>query len=274
MDQLQQEFNSIIQSFLEKRDEKMEAFWEDERGELEKEIGLLKIQNSKLCSENEKLKRETAKLINGILEVVEMTTIPINCVAVQEEKTQIDQDVEDEKEEEELHSIKDRVKQMGYNPEKFDNTDLSYIGKQMAKYYRQSYDEDPEKREEKINEKHNSLVCVYSKNDWAYIDKLINTTTYTLNQTDEKHNENDAPVLHSIKDRIHNRFNKDPQNYATLLPTIGKKMAAYYRKTYKGTNPAKRDEKINDTHPVCVYGEDDWEYLDNLITTEFCEQNA
>ena len=47
-------------------------------------------------------------------------------------------------------------------------------------------------------------------------------------------------------------------------------MAAYYRKTYKGKNPAKRDEKINDTHthPVCVYGEDDWEYLDYLITTE------
>ena len=47
-------------------------------------------------------------------------------------------------------------------------------------------------------------------------------------------------------------------------------MAAHYRETHAGENPAKRDEKINDKHtsPVCVYGEDDWEYLDYLITTD------
>lgn len=247
MAQLQQEFTTFFKKLEKERDEKLM---------LEKELALLKTQNINLCNENEKLKRETAKFKKGIREILEMgDTVQLSAG-------------EDGKEGE-LHSIKDRVKQMGYNLEKISNTDLAHIGKQMANYYRKTYDEkDPGKREEKINEKHNSFVCVYSKNDWAYIDELIRNQLF--DDTDGKHNENDAPVLHSIKDRIHNRFNQEPQNYAALLPTIGKKMAAYYRKTYKGKNPAKRDEKINDTHthPVCVYGEDDWEYLDYLITTE------
>ena len=258
MDQLQQEFNSIIQTFLKKRDGILEGAIEA-AAQLEKELALLKMQNINLCSENEKLKRETAKFKKGIREILEKADTvhaPAQLSASEDGK------------EGELHSIKDRVKQMGYNLEKISNTDLAHIGKQMANYYRQTYEKDPEKREEKINEKHNSLVCVYSKNDWAYIDELIKIQLF--DDTDGTHNENDAPVLYSIKDRIHNRFNQEPQNYAPLLPTIGKKMAAYYRKTYKGKNPAKRDEKINDTHthPVCVYGEDDWEYLDYLITTE------
>ena len=124
---------------------------------------------------------------------------------------------------------------MGYNSEKFANTDLVHIGKQMAFYYRKTYDEkDPKKREEKINEKHNSLVCVYSKNDWAYKDELIKIQLF--DDTDGKHNENDDR-FHSIKEWIQRRFNQEPQNYAPLLPTIGKKMAAYYyRKTWRPTH--------------------------------------
>ena len=71
---------------------------------------------------------------------------------------------------------------MGYNPEKFANTDLVHIGKQMAFYYRKTYDEkDPKKREEKINEKYNSLVCVYSKNDWATLNRVTQTKFSNFN---------------------------------------------------------------------------------------------
>ena len=129
MDQLQQEFNSIIQTFLKKRDGILEGAIEA-AAQLEKELALLKMQNSNLCSENEKLKRETAKLKKGIREILEMADTvhaPAQLSASEDGK------------EGELHSIKDRVKQMGYNLEKISNTDLAHIGKQMDNYYRKTY---------------------------------------------------------------------------------------------------------------------------------------
>ena len=64
-------------------------------------------------------------------------------------------------------------------------------------------------------------------------------------------------------------MNHDHQKFTKQLSTIGKKMADYYRKAHNGEDPSKRDEKINEKHtsPVCVYSENDWEYMDYLIKT-------
>jgi len=85
---------------------------------------------------------------------------------------------------------------------------------------------------------------------------------------DDKGLETKEPKLHSIKDRI-THMNHDHQKFTKQLSTIGKKMADYYRKAHNGENPSKRDEKINEKHtsPVCVYSENDWEYMDYLIKT-------
>jgi hypothetical protein len=62
---------------------------------------------------------------------------------------------------------------------------------------------------------------------------------------------------------------KDPHEFTSQLPLIGKKMAQYYRKAHNNEDPSKRDEKINDKHtsPVCVYSEENWEYMDYLLKT-------
>lgn len=76
-----------------------------------------------------------------------------------------------------LHSVKDWLKHMGHNPKFFSNIDLAHIGRDMAANYRQTYNgRDPAKKEEKINNKHNSFVCVYGPADWVYLDKLIRET--------------------------------------------------------------------------------------------------
>lgn len=87
----------------------------------------------------------------------------------------------------------------------------------------------------------------------------------TETETDEKGSES---KLYSIKDRI-KYMKHDPKNFTKQLSSIGKKMAEYYRKSHNGEDPSKRDEKINDKHtsPVCVYSEEDWEYMDYLIKT-------
>ena len=75
-------------------------------------------------------------------------------------------------------------------------------------------------------------------------------------------------ILHSIKDRLRN-MGKNPQEFTSHLPLIGKKMAEYYRKSHNNEDPSKRDEKINDKHtsPVCVYSKENWEYMDYLLKT-------
>ena len=78
----------------------------------------------------------------------------------------------------------------------------------------------------------------------------------------------DSLIYHSIKDRIR-KMGEDPQHFIYQLSSLGKKMAEYYRNSHNGENPSKRDEKINDKHtsPVCVYAEEDWEYMDYLLKT-------
>ncbi len=176
-----------------------------------------------------------------------------------------------------LHSIKDRVTHMGRDPEIFSNTDLAHIGRQMSAYYRKTYNgRSPEKKEEKINDKHNSSVCAYAKVDWPYMDKLIKTNLDPLHRwwvSDEKENfekhTGAETEVHSIKDRL-KHMNQDLQRFDNKdLCSIGKKMVTYYRKMNKGEDPPKKDERINDKHNslVCAYSETDWEYLDYLITT-------
>ena len=75
-----------------------------------------------------------------------------------------------------LNSIKDRIKHMNHDPQQFDNKDLISIGKKMAEYFRAYTGNDPQKKEEKINDKHNSFVCVYGEPDWEHLDYLITTT--------------------------------------------------------------------------------------------------
>ena len=75
-----------------------------------------------------------------------------------------------------LHSIKDRIKYMNHDPQNF-SKQLSLIGKKMAQYYRKAHNnEDPSKRDEKINDKHTSPVCVYSEGNWEYMDYLLKTS--------------------------------------------------------------------------------------------------
>ena len=65
---------------------------------------------------------------------------------------------------------------MKEDPQKFIPL-LPLVGKKMAEYYRNSHNgDDPSKRDEKINDKHTSPVCVYSKEDWEYVDYFIKAT--------------------------------------------------------------------------------------------------
>ena len=93
-----------------------------------------------------------------------------------------------------------------------------------------------------------------------------------------------GPVLHSVKDRLQSILSRTGLTYSHLedpktssLSTVGKKMAAHFRKMNQGENPAKRPEKKKYfskwgctpyTSAVNVYGVSDWEYLDSLITNE------
>jgi predicted RNase H-like nuclease len=295
MDNLQKEFQTIIKNFQDKAVELARQESEEQINRLQKKVGTLQYwqdRQSKILNELKKVyeeftfdleeekkgreasfQNETAEANTHIHEVAV-------CTSVSDEKVNLN-----ELNKQELHSIKDRVKHIGYNPENFSNTDLAHIGRQMSAHYRKTYDgRDPGKKEEKINDKHNSLVCAYAKVDWPYMDKLIKTTLDPLisrvsdqkENLDEKHTatrspgaETEVPVLHSVKDRI-KHMNQDLQRFDNKdLCSIGKKMVTYYRKMNKGKDPVKRTEKINDKHNslVCTYSENDWEYLDYLIVT-------
>ncbi len=305
MDNLQKEFQTIIKNFQDKAVELARQESEEQINRLQKKVGTLQYwqdRQSKILNELKKVyekftfdleeekKGREASFQNETAEAnthIHMSEffdhnekmVPV-CTSVSDEKVNLN-----ELNKQELHSIKDRVKHIGYNPENFSNTDLAHIGRQMSAHYRKTYDgRDPGKKEEKINDKHNSLVCAYAKVDWPYMDKLIKTTLDPLisrvsdqkENLDEKHTatrspgaETEVPILHSVKDRI-KHMNQDLQRFDNKdLCSIGKKMVTYYRKMNKGKDPVKRTEKINDKHNslVCTYSENDWEYLDYLIVT-------
>ena len=255
MDQLQKEFQAIV--------EKIQAKAVDlARQESEEQITQLR----------RKLDRQTEAL-NVVKKFVEEWTFEQEADEKEREaRLRVEPDEKGELNGPELHSIKDRLKHMGLAPENFSNTDLARIGRKMSAHYRKTYNgRDPEKKEERINDKHNSFVCAYSETDWLSMDALIKTELDPLMGSDEKspleEKKPDEPELHSVKDRL-NRFPEDEQQHFANkdLCSIGKKMAAYYREL-KGADPPQKKEKINDKHDslVCAYPDTDWEHLDYLI---------
>jgi hypothetical protein len=175
MEALQQEVQTAIQKFQEQGREIVEA-------EFKQELDVLKQE---LVSKNKRLKfleQENTKLKNGYHDLNNTLGVLVSDII---SKSIFDTlSLTDEKgvplpletKESELHSIKDRIKHMNHDHQNF-TKQLSTIGKKMADYYRKAHNgEDPSKRDEKINEKHTSPVCVYSENDWEYMDYLIKTS--------------------------------------------------------------------------------------------------
>lgn len=175
MEALQQEVQTAIQKFQEQGREIVEA-------EFKQELDVLKQE---LVSKNKRLKfleQENTKLKNGYHDLNNTLGVLVSDIISKSISDTFS--LTDEKglplpletKESELHSIKDRIKHMNHDHQNF-TKQLSTIGKKMADYYRKAHNgEDPLKREEKINEKHTSPVCVYSENDWEYMDYLIKTS--------------------------------------------------------------------------------------------------
>lgn len=175
MEALQQEVQTAIQKFQEQGREIVEA-------EFKQELDVLKQE---LVSKNKRLKfleQENTKLKNGYHDLNNTLGVLVSDIISKSISDTFS--LTDEKgvplpletKESELHSIKDRIKHMNHDHQNF-TKQLSTIGKKMADYYRKAHNgEDPSKRDEKINEKHTSPVCVYSKNDWEYMDYLIKTS--------------------------------------------------------------------------------------------------
>lgn len=175
MEALQQEVQTAIQKFQEQGREIVEA-------EFKQELDVLKQE---LVSKNKRLKfleQENTKLKNGYHDLNNTLGVLVSDIISKSISDTFS--LTDEKglplpletKESELHSIKDRISHMNHDHQNF-TKQLSTIGKKMADYYRKAHNgEDPSKRDEKINEKHTSPVCVYSENDWEYMDYLIKTS--------------------------------------------------------------------------------------------------
>ena len=205
METLQQEVQIAIQKFQEQGREVVQAEFQQELDGLKhelvsknKRLELLEQENTKLKKGYEHLNDKLgglvtdiiSKFISATLSITDEKGLPLPLDSAEEEersRQEAESDLEQsrfddddkglETKEPKLHSIKDRIKHMNHDPQNFTNQRLAVIGKKMADYYRKAHnDADPSKREEKINEKHTSLVCVYSENDWEYMDYLIKTS--------------------------------------------------------------------------------------------------
>jgi len=177
MEALQQEVQTAIQKFQEQGREIVQAEFKQEVDSLKQE---LVSKNKRL----ESLEQENAKLKKGYQLLNEKLGVLVSDIISKSISDTLSITETDEKglplpletKESELHSIKDRIKHMNHDHQNF-TKQLSTIGKKMADYYRKAHNgEDPSKRDEKINEKHTSPVCVYSENDWEYMDYLIKTS--------------------------------------------------------------------------------------------------
>jgi len=167
--------------------------------------------------------------------------------AIQKFQTQLEQDLK-----EELSGLKQKVTQLTTEndtlKQKLDETDKYRV------FYRE------------ISEALNTLLNVEEKEEKTLSPSKpdsSNPVRWPL-----RNRQQPPIILHSIKDRLRN-MEKDPHEFTSQLPLIGKKMAQYYRKAHNNEDPSKRDEKINDKHtsPVCVYSEENWEYMDYLLKT-------
>ena len=175
MEALQQEVQTAIQKFQEQGREIVEAEFKQEVDSLKQELVSKNKRLKFLEQENTKLKKGYHDLNNtlGVLVSDIISKSISDTFSLTDEKGL---PLPLETKESELHSIKDRIKHMNHDHQNF-TKQLSTIGKKMADYYRKAHNgEDPSKRDEKINEKHTSPVCVYSENDWEYMDYLIKTS--------------------------------------------------------------------------------------------------
>ena len=177
MEALQQEVQTAIQKFQEQGREIVQAEFKQEVDSLKQELVSKNKRLESLEQENTKLKKGY-QLLNEKLGVL-VSDIISKSISDTLSITETDEKglpLPLETKESELHSIKDRIKHMNHDHQNF-TKQLSTIGKKMADYYRKAHNgEDPSKRDEKINEKHTSPVCVYSENDWEYMDYLIKTS--------------------------------------------------------------------------------------------------
>ena len=159
MEALQQELQRAIQKFQAQGRQIVQTEFQQEVADLKqklvsknKRLEFLEQENTKLKKGYERLNEKLGDLITDIISLLLETK------------------------ESGLHSIKDRIKYMNHDPQTF-SKQLSTIGKKMADYYRKAHNgEEPSKRDEKINEKHTSPVCVYPKPDWEHMDYLIKTS--------------------------------------------------------------------------------------------------
>lgn len=175
MEALQQEVQTAIQKFQEQGREIVEAEFKQELDSLKQELVSKNKRLKFLEQENTQLKKgyETLNEKLGVL-VSDIISKSISDTFSLTDEKGVPLPLETK--ESELHSIKDRISHMNHDHQNF-TKQLSTIGKKMADYYRKAHNgEDPLKREEKINEKHTSPVCVYSENDWEYMDYLIKTS--------------------------------------------------------------------------------------------------
>ena len=158
-----EEFKDAIEKFQLQEREKIKQEFRDKLNTLTQKV--------------EELTKENARIYQKVTEATK--SYQASLLSLLEEKTDSpDAKTQSSSEEnlENFHSIKDRIKYMNRDPENFSNQ-LSTIGKKMAEYYRKSHnDEEPSKRDEKINDKHTLPVCVYAKCDWEYMDYLIKTS--------------------------------------------------------------------------------------------------
>ena len=168
-----EEFKIAIQKFQAQEREKIKQ-------EFKSELDILTQKVEKFTKEYAKLKSK----LESIHTKVSATIISLkNMVEVEEKKTDSpnlrrslrNQQLSQKEELENCQSIKHRIKYLNHDPQIFSNQ-LPNIGKEMADYYRTSYNKEPSKRDEKINDKHTVPVCIYSKNDWEYMDYLIKTS--------------------------------------------------------------------------------------------------
>ena len=166
MENLQQEIQTTIQKFQEQERKIIQSEFKQEVDDLKQE----------LVSKNKRLKfleQENKNLKNGYQKINEFFTETISKFISPTDEKGAPLPFEAKEMDLQLHSVKDRIRHMKHNPHHFSKY-LSAIGKKMADYYRKAHDgADPSKRDEKINEKHTSPVCVYSEDDWEYLDYLI-----------------------------------------------------------------------------------------------------
>ena len=176
-----EDFKEAIQKFQSQEREKIKQEYKAELDTLTQRVETLTTKLERICHRHSLHTKCVSEAANILTDLLHSDSL-LNIVEEEEKKSDSPnlrrslrnkhpptEDVVN------FHSIKDRIKSMKHDPQNF-TCQLSNIGKKLAEYYRKSHnDKDPSKRDEKINDKHTSPVCVYSKEDWEYMDYLIKT---------------------------------------------------------------------------------------------------